>query len=156
MSIEHGQSGVNSYIGTFLTLVLITITGFYSYYKTSILLRRRDTDVFTYTSKEFFADKDRFAFENGFNVAVAFTSFGSSTEWQLDSTVGELRFRASEWGFDEDGNPKWNNDLILDSAVCTKEELGIGEDQTNAKFMPIVERSRHYMELYQEKFLCLK
>ena len=50
MSIEHGQSGVNSYIGTFFTLVLITITGFYSYHKTTILLRRRDTDVFTYTS----------------------------------------------------------------------------------------------------------
>ena len=95
MSIEHGQSGVNSYIGAFFTLVLITITGFYSYHKTTILLRRRDTDVFTYTSKGYFADEDQFSFANGFNVAVAFTSLDSSTEWQLDPTVGELRFRAS-------------------------------------------------------------
>ena len=87
---------------------------------------------------------------------MAFTSFDSSEEWQLDPTIGELRFRATEWGFDENGQPYWNNALILDSHVCTQEELGLGEDRKNAKFMPVAERSKAYMELYQKKFLCLK
>ena len=54
--------------------------------------------------KEAFDEKDKFSYDNGFNIAIALTSIGNKREEELDPTIGSLHFYATEWGLDEQGD----------------------------------------------------
>ena len=72
---------------------------------------------------------------------MAFTAFDDGKEWILDPTYGELRFRASEWGVYPNSTTYWHPAIILESHICSREELGLDKDGTNSKFLPINARS---------------
>ena len=81
---------------------------------------------------------DRFTYKNGFNVAAAFTAYNGNTEWSLDPSYGELVIKHYAWGEREDGSYFAYRDP-RPTHVCSREELGLEEDKTNAKFFPMIE-----------------
>ena len=63
-------------------------------------------------------------YEAGLNFAAAFTAFDSVREPILDRSIGELVFKAWEWGEDEDGQFFTKRDT-LNSRMCAASELGL-------------------------------
>ena len=57
------------------------------------------------TNQLHYEDTEAFTKENGFNIAVGFTAYDSSTEWILDRTYGRLVFTSHTWGHLENGDP---------------------------------------------------
>ena len=48
---------------------------------------------------DYYYDEDfTFNYNNGFNIAVAFTAYDDETEWILDDSYGEIVFNAFSWG----------------------------------------------------------
>ena len=57
------------------------------------------------TQSGYYDDSYVFSYEQGFNIAIAFTAYDSETEPILDRSYGEIVFREYEWDFDkETGN----------------------------------------------------
>ena len=100
-----------------------------------------------FTKKHHFPDDHRFSYKNGFNIAVAFTGFDDVQEWDLDPNIGDLQFRASEWGNNPDGSVYWDQ-KVLKSHKCTREELGLAPDRKGARFMPAVQRHHYYIDYH--------
>ena len=48
-----------------------------------------------------FTEDDKFSFKDGFNIAMALASYGGDSNAVLDKSIGEIIFRAYEWGEDE-------------------------------------------------------
>ena len=68
-----------------------------------MLFERKDVDVLQTLEMNTFADDYKFTFQNGFNLAVAFTAFDDEPEPILDKSYGEIVFLHSYWGETEDG-----------------------------------------------------
>ena len=67
--------------------MLVTIS--YAYTKLDVLIQRKDVDVTTSVKNLHFDDSFVFEAKNGFNVAVAFTSYDSEREWILEPAYWE-------------------------------------------------------------------
>ena len=154
MGVTEDTQAVQSSLGCIATVFVTVLIVLYAIQKTEILLRRRDMNIRQFTKKHHFPDDHRFSYENGFNIAVAFTGFDDIQEWDLDPSVGELQFRASEWGNNPDGSFYWDH-KVLKSHKCSDEELGLAPDRKGARFMPAVDRHLFYIDYYKEKFICL-
>lgn len=61
-------------------------------------------DILTTLDENALSSDETFTFENGFNVAVAFTAYDAETEWILDPSYGELVFKQYSWGINPDGS----------------------------------------------------
>ncbi len=116
-------------------------------------MTRKDVNILTTINDMYFTPDYVFSFEkNGFNFAAAFTAYDSNPEPILDPTYGSLRFYHYRWGQQNDGLP--NGRLRIPSHTCTREELGLDEDRTNAMFMPAYESSYNEINLYSKKLEC--
>ena len=104
-------------------------------------LHFKDTDEFTYK-------------DDGLNIAIAFTAFDNTEEWMLDATYGELEINSYEWGYDEDGKP-FTARKPLNVHNCTREELNLGAEPSEARFYDLHESSRYTVDFYWQKFLCI-
>ena len=62
----------------------------------------------------------------------------------------------SEWGYKEDGVAYWRQTPLNSTHVCTREELGLEDDRSNARFMPLDKRAQTYVDFYRKKFICLE
>ena len=154
MNIEDGETGTKSKTGCLLTLILAVVTVAYTYQKSEILLAKKGMQITVHTNQEAIDETFRFGYEEGFNVAVAFTSYGNEKEYELLEKYGSLRFRGDQWGLNPDGSV-YRNNTIFDSHICTREELGLDEDRTDATFMPHQDRQEPFVDMYQKKFICL-
>ena len=76
----------------------------YAFQKTNIMIGKTDDYVMTSTQDSFFDLDYKFGFEQGFNVAVAFTAFDDEKENILRPDIGRLVYRQYTWGYDAD-NP---------------------------------------------------
>ena len=74
------------------------VTSGYISQKLDILMNYRDTDIMEVELDTFFDHTKKFSSKNDLNFAVAFTAYDSVTEPILDPTIGELAFKAYEWG----------------------------------------------------------
>ena len=92
-------------IGSFFTFIIYIVSGVYSLQKLDVWMAKKDVDIMSSIQSNYFDDSYIFGYEDGLNVAVAFTAYDSETEPILDKSYGELLFRAYEWGYDpEDGS----------------------------------------------------
>ena len=107
------------------------------------------------TNQYAYADDEIFSYENGLNIAVAFTAYNNEEEWELDERYGELFFIEYSWGENSDGSNYLNRDR-LDAEVCTAEQLGLTENRENTEFMPVNIASVSQVTKYRKKFLCAK
>ena len=74
----------------------------------------------TTTKRRAYLPTDTFSYENGLNMAVAFTAYDNEEIYTLDLSYGEIIFKAQTWGEDADGNVSSNHENI-ESTVCTDE-----------------------------------
>ena len=66
-----------------------------------ILSSREDVDVLQAVNERFYDADYIFTYEQGFNVAIAFTDFLDPVNSVLEPSYGEFKFYANEWGYDE-------------------------------------------------------
>ena len=154
--IRQDSLKLRSLRGSLCTIFLWVILIAYSYRKAKIFYNRERDDTTQHLSEYEINEREVFSIKNGFNIAVALTTYDSSTEMELDPSYGQLRFRKSTWGVRDDGTIYWDR-VVVPTHVCSRIELGLDQSaaQGEAKFMPIVERERNYLVTFQRKFLCL-
>ena len=141
-------------MGSLCSVLLFAIVTLYAYQKVEILIQKKSVDIIT-TLKEFaLTSDDIFSYQNGFNIAVAFTRYDGETEWILDPTYGELAFINYSWGVEADGSFFTKTERRKEH-ICSREELGLTENKDAAKFMPTIESQRTFVDTYQKKFICL-
>eukprot|EP00354_Favella_ehrenbergii_P012467 CAMPEP_0170453360 /NCGR_PEP_ID=MMETSP0123-20130129/1963_1 /TAXON_ID=182087 /ORGANISM="Favella ehrenbergii, Strain Fehren 1" /LENGTH=142 /DNA_ID=CAMNT_0010715697 /DNA_START=180 /DNA_END=608 /DNA_ORIENTATION=- len=119
-----------------------------------VLLEKKDIDIVSTINELHYGDDFVFSYDNGFNIALAFTAYDSEREQILDPSYGELVFNSYEWGPNPDGSYFTRRER-LEAHICTREELGIDENREGARFMPLHEQGANLIELYQKKLLCL-
>ena len=102
------------------------------------MINKKSVDIVTMVNENALTSDYRFSYRNGFNVAAALTAYSSYPEVELDPTYGELVFKHYAWGNYEDGST-YSYREQRPTHVCSREELGLEEDQTNAKFFPMIE-----------------
>jgi len=58
-----------------MTLILLALIGVYAWLKIDVLINQRDVNILSTTNQLSYADDDIFSFDNGLNIAVAFTAY---------------------------------------------------------------------------------
>ena len=106
------------------------------YLKLDVLINKKDVNILSTVNRLFYTDEDEFTFQNGFNIAVAFTAYDNEEEWILDPKYGTLRFLEYSWGVGKDGK-FFLNRLPLETKVCTAEQMGLTGDSSKAEFLPL-------------------
>ena len=77
--------------------------------------------------------------EQGLELAVGFTAYDNNREWILDKSIGELAFIAYEWGEDKETGDVFVKRERIPSHLCSKDELGLGNNENEHRFYPIKE-----------------
>ena len=98
--INNDSSVLQSYMGSIVSILLLTVTLGYAYQKMDILANKKDVTITSTTLPFHFEETSGFTYENGLNLAVAFTSFNNEPEWELDPAYGTLTFNAYSWSVD--------------------------------------------------------
>ena len=102
MKIDKGHSIMTTSVGSIFSIILIIIVGMYAFQKTNIMIRKTDDYVMTSTQDSFFDLDYRFGYEQGFNIAVAFTAYDSIEENILTPDIGRIVYRQYTWGYETD------------------------------------------------------
>ena len=136
MKIDKGHSIMTTSVGSVFSIILFIIAGMYTFQKTNIMIRRTDDYVMTSIQDSFFSLDHRFDYEHGLYIAAAFTAFDSEKENILRPDIGRIVFREYHWGYDADDEYFVRQDY-LPTHVCTKEELGIDQQNDGNGFYPL-------------------
>ena len=78
--------------------------GLYTFQKSNIMINKTDDYVMTSNQDSFFDLDYSFGFEQGFNIAVAFTAFDNNEENILMPEIGRIVYRQYTWGDDAEKN----------------------------------------------------
>ena len=103
------------------------------------MLFKRDDDILQTVQYLALTDQDEFTFDQGLNIAVAFTGYDSDTEQFDDPTIGQVVFNHYKWGENPDGSYS-SGRYPIKSHTCTPAELGLEGDPALSKFLPINEK----------------
>ena len=79
-----------SYGGAICSIFLNIVVLLYAYQKVDVLINKKDVDVLSTVNDLHFSPDDVFSYENGLNLAVAFTAYDSNPEPILDPTYGTI------------------------------------------------------------------
>ena len=142
MNIDDDVSAVKSRTGCIFTLFLILLTLLYTYQKIEVLVEQSDTSIAIHEEEDHFSDTYKFGYDQGFNIAVAFTGYNNLRENELPPEIGYFRYRVWEWGYHSNNQTYWGRHTVLDSHNCSREELGLDGDTEDATFMPVIESQR--------------
>ena len=74
-----------------------------------------------------------------------------------DPSIGTIEILVEEWGTDEDGIDFYRN-TPLKTHICTKEELGVVDEDSSAQpshFMPVSERYKSDLKDYKDAMICI-
>lgn len=135
MKLDAGSDDVRSILGALCSLILFIIVLGFAYLKADVLINKKDVDILSTSNDSFFTPDDVIKFSKGFNIAAAFSAFDSETEDILDPTYGEIAFMHYAWGVQEDGTYASGRKKIESQRKCSREELGLGDDPAQSKFM---------------------
>ena len=123
--------------GIFCTFVLLCILSIYTYYKVNIMLEKKAEDIVSAVIENEFDDTDQFGTEQGLNLAVGIASILDDSTWQqIDPSYGRIRFGMTNLTRDDNGEFRVRRD-VLDSHVCTREELGLSGAKEESQFWPV-------------------
>ena len=84
----------------------------YAWLKLDVLINQKDTNILSTTNQLAYADDEIFSYDNGLNIAVAFTAYDNEEEWILDERYGELFFAEYSWGDNSDGSYYLNRERL--------------------------------------------
>ena len=103
--------------------------------------------------QEHFNDKDEVTTEtHNFNIAFGFVGFGESDYDGDISQYGHVSAFYKRWGHPEDGPGTTYHKI--ETRPCTKEELGLTDDQSKSKFWAIKESNRAFLNDYYDRLFC--
>ena len=80
MTIDGDIRVAQSYLGSLCSPMIFIMTTLYAYQKLDVLIEKKDVDFLSATKQLVFDQNDKFTYEIGFNIAVAFTSFNTNEE----------------------------------------------------------------------------
>ena len=153
MKLDQGQDSLPSKMGAISSLFVISLLLVYTYYKFTIMDRKKDVDILSAVRENHFGLDHVFGNDQGLNIAVAvFQPFDPSTLMQLDHSYGRIRFQKFFWGPTENVFEVGVEEI--DSHACTPEELGITSNE-NQKFWQITEAQEIILEAAQGTFVCV-
>ena len=124
MILDEGKERINSCMGSLCSFLIFILICTYGYYKKDILIDRKDVDILSAVLDYYHEEDFTFDYQNGFNVAIAFTDFSDETNWILDDSYGEIVAQVHTWGQYQNGTTYMKRETI-NSHLCTPEELGI-------------------------------
>ena len=153
MRLDDEETEVKSYAGLICSALVLIVICTYAFLKMDVLMHNKDKDVRSVIHDQHFDRDFVFSSKNGLNLAVAFTAYDNEREWILEPAYGDLLIQSYEWGPNPDGTYITKR-TPLNTHVCTREELGINEDRSKARFLPLRELEGEIVELYQRKLLC--
>ena len=120
--VEEGEDEMKTCMGSFCSLIFLLLVVSYTFFQFIILMEAHHMA----SLKMQYADTDELSYESdGFNIAIALSSYGDVTKQELDSTYGEITFHSSTWGTDEADKPIKTLEQIT-SHHCSARELNIG------------------------------
>ena len=131
MTIDGDTRVAQSFLGSLCSLMILILTVLYAYQKMDVLIAKKDVDVLSATKPLVFTEEDKFNYDNGFNVAVAFTSYNNDEEWELDQAYGTLVFNSFEWGINPDGS-LFSERKRLPSHPCSNREFGFDDEEDSS------------------------
>ena len=126
MKLDGRTQFVRSYAGSLCSILILLVTALYGFQKLVVLIEKKDVSVLSTTLDSFYDENFVFAYEDGFNVAVAFTGFNNVVDYELDPSYGELIFNAVQWGTYEDGS-YFEHTNKLNHHSCSDYELSISD-----------------------------
>lgn len=97
MKIDRNRMALPTSMGVICSLMSFLIVAGYALLKTNVLITRNDMNVVGATHEVHFDSDFIFNFEQGLNIAVAFTSFDSEREVILDPSYGKIDYIAYTW-----------------------------------------------------------
>ena len=62
-------------MGSMLSLALLAVVAVYAFFKADILINAKDVSVLSTINDMYYGPEDEFNYDNGFNIAVAFTAY---------------------------------------------------------------------------------
>ena len=77
-------------MGTLCSIAIVTVFIIYTTLKLDVLINKKEIDILSVILDTELTQDDVFSYQNGLNVAVAFTAFDDESENILDPTYGEL------------------------------------------------------------------
>lgn len=155
MNLDKDSTELTSWLGSFFTFLIFAVISAYIYYKVGVLLNKQDIDILETSNFLALTDDDQINFDKGLNIAVALITDDSDKEELFnDPTIGEIVFNHYKWGKTPDGK-HISGRYRIESHPCTREELGLDGDGTNAKFLPINANFRNAVDAQHKKLLCL-
>ena len=149
--MDAGVANIKTLMGTLCSLIWVGIIIVYAMQKIDILVWKKSVTILQSIKDLHFKDRDEFTYEQGLNVAVAFTAFDNEVTWSLDPSYGELVFNSYEWGYYDNGQP-YSIRTPLETHNCTRRQLNLEEDQnedgTDANFFQLHSSSRGSVDFY--------
>ena len=155
MKLDAGNQSLPSIFGSVMSIFITIVIILFTCLKADVLIQKKDVDILSTIYDRYFTNEDVFNYENGFNVAAAFTKFNSDTEFILDPKYGELVFQHYFWGLQQDGKYRSGRERVKSMHNCTREELGLDGDKSKAKFKPSYVDNTDLVNTYQKKFTCI-
>ena len=154
MKLDKNTNQIQSHMGSYLSILATLIILAYAYRKADVLIARKDVDILSTINDQAFTQHDIFSYENGLNIAVAFTAYDGDPVTLLDPTIGQVVFNHFYWGPQDDGT--FGSERIpIKSHTCSRVELGLDQDEEGSRFLPIYETSKQEVEFYHRKFQCV-
>ena len=155
LKMDTGKGQVKSFMGTLCTLTWIIIMVVFALQKIDTLIGKKSIRILSSVKDLYFKDDNEFDYSLGLNIAVAFTPYDSSTDWNLEAKYGELVINSFSWGYKDDGTP-FTERKPVKMHNCTREELNLdAKDGYNARFFPLHQSTKANVDLWWKKFLCI-
>ena len=98
MKLDRDKQVVRSTIGSCFSFFVLALVFFYAYFKLDVYIKKKDVDIMTSVREDFYDTDFIMDYNRGLSLAAAFTAYDSETEPILDRSIGELVFKAWEWG----------------------------------------------------------
>ena len=108
-------------------------------------------NISEFVVKNHFAETDKFDYSQGFNIAVGLSGWSENVENELPPEIGYIGYGGSLWSINDEGtlvDDWWD----FETHTCSREELGLTDDESKAKFFPAKSLQRPYVEKFQKKF----
>ena len=101
LRLDNGEESHRTKAGACCLVFVLFFTVVYGLMKLRELILRDDVDVLQTVQDKAFSRFDNFTYNNGFDFAFGFSSFGGAPNWELDPSNGELVVQAQSWHLKE-------------------------------------------------------
>ena len=98
MKLDREIATLKTSVGSLVSILVFIIVMMYAYIKCDVWIEKKDVDIMATKLADYLPYDYKFDYDQGLNLAIAFTSFDNNPDPILDKSYGELIFRAWEWG----------------------------------------------------------